>query len=215
VKEFTRKYFELLNNEYKGINLTRINDYSEFELKQIKDSVAPTEQSEVFKNSIIKNMLVVDVGFGGGFPVLPLAFTYKEVKFIGVETRAKKVKVVGEISNKLGIKNVNLVHTRIENILIDLPCTITLKAVGKVADFLSKINANQQVQVFFYKGPNFYSLEKEQIDLALEGWDIIEEIEINLPGVDKRYLIGFQNKNLLSKSTNKQLKNLVKLSDLT
>ena len=96
-----------------------------------------------------------------------------------------------------------------------MPCTITLKAVGKVADFLSKINANQQVQVFFYKGPNFYSLEKEQIDLALEGWDIIEEIEINLPGVDKRYLIGFQNKNLLSKSTNKQLKNLVKLSDLT
>lgn len=210
--EFAKKYYSLLNGEYAGINLTRINDFDEFYNKQILDSILPYEQSIVFKKSIEENEYLVDVGFGGGFPILPLANICSDKKFIGIETRAKKVKVVSEIANKLGLSNVSLKHSRIENILFDFDCVVTFKAVGKVNDFLSKIKPAANVTIFFYKGPGFYELEAEQIKAAQLDWDIIAEDELSIPGTEKRYLIGFKNKNVL-RGTNK-LKQLVKLSDI-
>ncbi len=209
MKDFTKNYFELLNNDYKGINLTRINDYKDFELKQIKDSIEPYLQSDKFKQSLNSTRMVVDIGFGGGFPILPLAKLLPDVQFIGIETRKKKVDVVSEIAKKLELANVKLFHDRIENIEIDLEVTCTLKAVGKVNDFLDKINSTANCEVFFYKGPNLYELESDQINQAKKQWKIIEEKEIDLPGVEKRRIIGFRNKESKSKVIN-----LVKLSEL-
>jgi 16S rRNA (guanine527-N7)-methyltransferase len=210
--DFSRKYYELLTNDYKGINLTRINEFSEFQDKQIIDSTKPYEESAIFKDLINNCGLMVDIGFGGGFPILPMANLLPEVNFIGVETRNKKVKVVGEIAERLGLNNVKLVHSRIENFFIDKECVCTLKAVGKVNDFLSRISTDKEIAVFFYKGPNFYELEKDEIEMTKQNWDIIEEKEIQVPGTDKRFLIGFKNKNVL-RGTN-DIKQLVKLSSI-
>lgn len=214
MEEFCKKYFKLLNEEYSGINLTRITDYNDFVLKQIKDSIEPYRQSLIFQDALSKCKILVDIGFGGGFPIVPLAFTLPSIKFIGIETRGKKVKVVSEIAKKLDVLNATFVHSRIENVEIDTEVVMTLKAVGKVDDFLGKINTTKTIKVFFYKGPNFYDLEKEQLKLALDNWKIIEEREIVLEGVEKRYLIGFENKKVLRGTENKTIKNLVKLTHL-
>jgi len=119
---------------------------------------------------------------------------------------------VGEIAEKLGLKNVKLQHSRIENIFIDIECVCTLKAVGKVNDFLSKINTDKKISVFFFKGPSFYEHEKDQLIEAKKNWNIIEEREIEVPGTDKRIIIGFENKNVpCGTRYNKQL---VKLSSI-
>lgn len=214
MNEFAKKYYDLLLGEYAGINLTRITDYNEFLNKQIIDSIGPVEQSEVFSRSLKQNGVMVDVGFGGGFPILPMAKKFNQYKFIGIETRNKKVTVVSEIAERLGLENVLLHHSRIENVLIDIEVTITFKAVGKVNDFLSKLNCTKRCQVFFYKGPNFYEFEKDQIKEAQNNWTIIEEKEISIEGVEKRYLVGFENKTNLKEKENKKLNNLVKLSGL-
>ncbi len=214
MKEFSTKYFDLLTGDYAGINLTRINDFDDFYIKQIRDSIEPYEQSELFKTSLKQTKLLIDVGFGGGFPILPLAKLLPDTSFIGIETRNKKVTVVGEIAGKLGLKNVNLLHSRIENIVIDRPATISFKAVGKVNDFLSRLNLEYRCQVYFYKGPNFYEIEADQLVEAKKTWKVIEEKSINLPGVDKRYLIGFENLNVPCGTVNKKVNNLVKLSEL-
>ena len=212
MKEFARKYFDLLNGEYSGINLTRINEFDDFYNKQILDSVLPLEQSTHFKELVAKNEYLVDVGFGGGFPILPLAYKLAANKFVGIETRGKKVNVVSEIANKLELENVVLFHSRIENIFFDVNCTVTFKAVGKVYDFLSKINPGADLVVYFYKGPGFYELEKEQLKMAREDWEIVCEEELFVPGTEKRILIGFKNKTVL-RGTNVS-KHLVKLSDI-
>ena len=49
---------------------------------------------------------VLDVGCGGGFPGLPLAIFFPEVQFHMVDSIAKKIKVVKEIAEQLGLKNV-------------------------------------------------------------------------------------------------------------
>lgn len=212
MKEFAEKYYNLLNGEYKGINLTRITDFDEFYNKQILDSIEPLEQSLFFKSSIQEVGTFIDIGFGGGFPILPLAKLLPEVNFIGIETRNKKVKVVGEIAEKLDLENVSLIHERIENVDVDIPAVCSLKAVGKVGDFLSRINSPYRTTVFFYKGPNFRELEKESLEEALKSWDIVTEQEIIIPGTEKRYLVGFQPKNVPCGT--KKGKQLVKVSDI-
>lgn len=214
MEKFSKRYFELINNEFKGINLTRINDYDEFYNKQILDSIAPIGASEIFTKSAKDNSIIIDVGFGGGFPILPLAKSWPEFKFIGFESRAKKVNVVSQIADMLGLSNVKLFHHRIEEVLIDQNSTITFKAVGKVFDFLSKINTNKKVQVFFYKGPGFYNLEKDQIDKTKKNWKIIEERSMDVEGTEKRLIIGFENINTTCKFEDKRFINLVKLSEL-
>lgn len=212
MKEFADKYYNLLTGEYAGINLTRIVNREDFYNKQIIDSIAIYEQSDVFKKALDDTKFMIDIGFGGGFPIVPMAEMLKEYKFVGIETRNKKVKVVGEISEKLGQINTKFHHNRIENVLIDKDCICTLKAVGKVGDFLSRIKTSKKIKVFFFKGPNFYDLEKESLKDALRGWNLIEEKEIKVPGTDKRLIVGFENKNVPHGTINDN--KLVKLSSI-
>jgi hypothetical protein len=59
--------------------------------KQILDSIIPYQESKLFQDQVKKTGVVVDVGFGGGFPILPLAKLLPDVTFIGVESKRKKV----------------------------------------------------------------------------------------------------------------------------
>lgn len=213
LKDFSKRYHDLLTGEYAGINLTRILNEEEFYNKQILDSILPYEHSEIFKKSLKKNNLLIDVGFGGGFPILPLTFHVEhDLKAIGVESKRKKCDVVGEIGQKLGL-NAQFVHSRIENVIIDRPATITFKAVGKVNDFLSKLQTTETVQVFFYKGPGFYEQEENQLNEAMKMWNLIEEENIDVPNVEQRLLIGFENKKKVLRRT-KNTEIVVKVSDL-
>lgn len=195
IKEFSQKYLDLLTGEFAGINLTRIESPEEFFQKQIKDSILPEEESEVFRKSLEKTKLLVDIGFGGGFPILPLAFTNPDKKFYGMDARAKKAQTVAKIAEKLGLKNVKLMHQRFEEVIFDKDAVITFKAVGKVCDLLPLLKTNNKLFVFFYKGPNFYELE--DIEPMLDDWEVIEEVTYDVPGTEGRLLIGFKNKNVL------------------
>jgi 16S rRNA (guanine527-N7)-methyltransferase len=59
---------------------------------------------------------VIDLGTGGGFPGIPLAIFFPDVKFHLVDSIGKKLKVVDEIVVATGIQNVTTQHTRVEEI---------------------------------------------------------------------------------------------------
>lgn len=196
MKEFAKKYLDLLTGEFAGINLTRIESPEDFYNKQILDSVMPMTESKVFRNALEATKLVVDVGFGGGFPILPLAFKNPDVKFIGMEARAKKAQVVQSIANSLGLTNATLKHQRLDFVDFDVDAVITFKAVGKVIDYLPMIRTDKTVYVFFYKGPNFYELEDIE-ELLEKNWELIEEKSYDVPGTEGRVLLGFKNRKVL------------------
>ena len=58
---------------------------------------------------------VMDLGTGGGFPGIPLAILFPEVKFHLVDSIGKKVRVAADIAQQLGLKNVTTAHCRAED----------------------------------------------------------------------------------------------------
>ncbi|HLP05903.1 MAG TPA: 16S rRNA (guanine(527)-N(7))-methyltransferase RsmG, partial [Paludibacter sp.] len=57
---------------------------------------------------------VLDVGTGGGFPGIPLAILFPEVKFTLIDSIGKKIKVGTAVSDAIGLKNIVLKHERVQ-----------------------------------------------------------------------------------------------------
>jgi 16S rRNA (guanine527-N7)-methyltransferase len=206
--DFSIRYLNLLKTKLSGLNLTNILDQDEFYHKQILDSINPYLDSNLFQEQVKKTGVVVDVGFGGGFPILPLAKLLPGVKFIGVESKRKKVEAVRLLASELGIGNVTLVHSRIEEFLFDRPAAVTFKAVGTAKDYLPLIErTTMELKVFLYKGPNFIELEGSDLPVLSKDWKLLENQEIKVPGTQQRFLVSFECLNV-PRRTAKTLVNL-------
>lgn len=59
---------------------------------------------------------VLDVGTGGGFPGIPLAILFPDTQFLLVDSIGKKITVVKNIAQALGLDNVNAQHGRAEKV---------------------------------------------------------------------------------------------------
>lgn len=58
---------------------------------------------------------VIDIGTGGGFPGIPLAILFPEVEFVLADSIRKKLTVVNEVAQGLGLKNVTTFWGRVED----------------------------------------------------------------------------------------------------
>ncbi|MBT3584356.1 MAG: hypothetical protein HN509_05600 [Halobacteriovoraceae bacterium] len=212
MREFSKKYQQILNGPLAGINLTRISEPEEFYHKQILDSVLPLENSEHFKKRLLETKLLLDVGFGGGFPLVPLAKNLPEVTCLGFEARGKKATAVSEISKELGLENVRPCHIRLEEVLLDKDVVITVKAVADIRKILEMIKGRDaKVSIFFYKGPNLQEKEEWASCLAPIGaWTLLEDISYPVEMTDGRRLISFE-RNFVPRGTAKELVNLSEL----
>lgn len=214
--EFCRKYLEQINGPFAGINLTRINSDEEFYYKQYLDSLKPFEELNSLKKIYAKSKLHVDIGFGGGFPLLPLASKNPDKKYIGFEARGKKSKVVNQIAEALDLTNVKTYHQRFENVYFDKDAVVSFKAVSTIENLLPQFITDKQLYVVFYKGPNFYELE--DLDKLSSDWEIVDEVLVEVPNTEGRMIVVLKNRNVLRGTMVKQAKkktnkNLVSLSE--
>lgn len=78
---------------------------------------------------------VIDIGCGGGFPSVPLAIMFPEVEFIGVDSIAKKIRVVEGVVEGADIKNLKAVNCRAEQ-LDEKADYVVSRAVTEMARFM-------------------------------------------------------------------------------
>lgn len=106
------KYYDLLVEKNKVMNLTRITDFQDAVEKHFADSLAALK----FINTTETGKKVLDLGTGAGFPGIPLAVLLPDDQFTLVDSVGKKVDFVREAAEEIGLQNVECVHARAEDL---------------------------------------------------------------------------------------------------
>jgi len=93
------------------INVVSRKDIDELYLRHVLHSLAIAKVIQFREGTKI-----MDVGTGGGFPGIPLAILFSDSSFHLVDSISKKLKVVNEVVDGLGLDNVKTTHARVEEI---------------------------------------------------------------------------------------------------
>ncbi len=107
------KQFEALYELYKEwnskINVISRKDIDNLYLHHVLHSLAIARYI-----TFAPGTTIMDVGTGGGFPGIPLAIFFPESRFLLLDNIGKKIRVVREVADAIGLTNVEAIHSRAE-----------------------------------------------------------------------------------------------------
>ena len=126
---------------------------------------------------------ILDVGTGGGFPGVPLAIMFPDSRFTLVDSIGKKIKVVSDVVDRLGLNNAKALQTRAEQLDGEYDFIVS-RAVSTLGEFVpwvkNKVSKSQYHPlhngILYLKGGD---LTKELFPFRhkVKTWDISDFFE--------------------------------------
>lgn len=108
------RYYEMLVETNKVMNLTAITDYEDVVIKHFADSAAIGCVTDMNNK-----MSVIDVGTGAGFPGIVLKIVYPQLSVVLLDSLNKRVNFLKEVIAELNLSDISAVHGRAEDIARD------------------------------------------------------------------------------------------------
>lgn len=177
------KYYELLVETNKVMNLTAITEFEEVVSKHFLDSVMVTKYYDF---SDVQNF--IDVGTGAGFPGIPIKILYPQISITLLDSLGKRLTFLKKIVDNLNLEKITLVHGRAEDLGRD-------SGHREVYDLcLSRAVANLSVlseycTPFIKKKGCFVSYKSGEVDEELKmAESAINELSCKIKRIEKFFL---------------------------
>ncbi len=123
-------FIQLIEKWNKAYNLTSVRNRHDMARLHILDSLAILP--------FIEGKEVADIGTGAGIPGIPLAIFLPEVGFTLLDSNSKKTRFVQQVILELKLKNVKVVHSRVENLKPESPfSSVIMRAFTNLPDIVT------------------------------------------------------------------------------
>lgn len=184
------KYAQLVHKWSKVYNLTAVRSLESIIKRHILDSLTITKYIE-------NNTRVIDVGSGAGFPGIPLSIVRNDIVVALAECNGRKTSFLRQVISDLGLSNVGVVNTRIEDFVPKKPFDVVVsRAFSSLHNIIeaSKPVLNKSGYILAMKGM-YPSAELDEIDYPYEVFDL------NMLGDEvQRHLVLVEAKSFLKES---------------
>ena len=193
-------FYKYMNNILKWnevINLTAIKEPKEFIVKHYADSLTVVSCfNDLSKKDRIK---VIDIGTGAGFPGIPLKLAIKNLDITLIDSVNKKLNCIRDSIKEFGLKDVEIIHTRAEDLAknkkyaehYDVVVTRAVSNFNNIINYMLPFLKKDGIAVCM-KGPNY----KEE----LVGSDkVLKRYNAHIERIDEFTIEGNERYNIIIK----------------
>jgi 16S rRNA (guanine527-N7)-methyltransferase len=176
LSETQQKQFSQLATLYKGwnqkINVVSRKDIDELYLRHVLHSLGIARIQQ-----FVPGASVMDVGTGGGFPGIPLAILFPDVRFTLVDSIGKKIKVVDEVTTGLGLENVTTVNNRVEDTQGQFDFIVS-RAVAAMPTFVHWVKGKIKKDSLHERKNGILYLKGGDLEEELKGYRTVKVFEL-------------------------------------
>lgn len=182
------KYYEMLVEKNKVMNLTAITEYEDVLKKHFLDSLALCQMIDLKE----KKVKLLDLGTGAGFPGIPLKIFFPELEITLMDSLNKRIIFLQEVIAELGLTKITAVHGRAEETALkpeyrekyDFCVSRAVARLVSLAEFCLPFVKQGGYFVPYKSGEIQVELQEAKFAVRELGGEIINTQEFQLPNSD-------------------------------
>ena len=186
-KEQFDKFYELLVEWNKVINLTGITEYEEVNEKHFVDSLSIVKAIDM--NQVHS---LVDIVTGSGFPGIPLKIAFPHIKVVLLDSLNKRINFLNTVIKELGLENIETIHGRAEDFAkqpeyreqFDLCVSRAVANLATLSEYCIPYVKKDGMFVPYKSGEIDEEVEQSKKAIHVLGGKLDKVIKFQLPGTE-------------------------------